>query len=163
MCKIQPIIDYIIDTYEFEITPCSIPRSNFQYFKRSFYIFIYNKISPKLFYFLRDKISSIKYLNKRPDGSIWLSKRDEYNKLVYEVEIKPYHTEATIYITDTSGIFKPVLDDVNYKVKIYKQNEGEVITFPFNYKSGILGIDSHFKRISDLKMCLRNKKINDIL
>ena len=76
MCKVQPIIDYIIDTYEFEITPCSIPRSNFQYFKRNFYIFIYNKISPKLFYFLRDKISSIKYLNKIPNGSIWLSKRD---------------------------------------------------------------------------------------
>lgn len=163
MCKIQPIIDYIIDTYEFELTPCSIPRSDFQYFKRNFYIIIYNKISPKLFYFLRDKVSPIRYLEERPDGSIWLSKRDETGKILYEIEIKPYPSEATIYMTDTCNIFKPILDDINYKFKIYKQLEGEIITFPFNYRSGIVGVNSHLTRLPDLKMCLRNKKLNDLL
>ncbi len=111
MLKIQPIINYIIDTYEFEITPCSIPRSDFQYHKRNFYIFILNKISKKLFFFLRDKVSPIKYLDSRPDGSIWLSKRDKYNKLAYEVCIRPYPPETSIYMTDTTGIFKPFSDN----------------------------------------------------
>lgn len=162
MSKIQHIIDYILDTFDFEVTPCSIPRSDFQYFKRNFYIFIHNNISKKLFFFLRDKISPIRYLEERPDGSIWLSKRDETGKIVYEIEIKPYPTEATIYMTDTCNIFKPVLDDINYKFKVYNQ-EGEIITFPFNYKSDIVGVNSHLTRFSDLKMCLRNKKLNDLI
>ena len=62
MYKIQRIEQHLEKVYGFEITPCSIPRSGFQYFKRNFYIWIYRKVSEKLFYFLRDKVSPIKYL-----------------------------------------------------------------------------------------------------
>lgn len=102
MYKIQPIIDYIIDTYEFKIAPCSIPRSDFQYYsafhailKRYFYLFILNKVSEKLFFFLRDKISPIKYREERPDGSIWLNKRDDNGLIFYEIEIRPVPAETT--------------------------------------------------------------------
>ena len=71
----EQIVEYIVNTYEFEVVPCSIPASEFQYIKRNFYIWIKNRISEKLFYFLRDKVSPIKFLNERPDGSIWLRKR----------------------------------------------------------------------------------------
>lgn len=163
MYKIQPIIDYIVDTYEFELTPCSVPRSEFQYLKRNFYIFIMKKVSEKLFFFLRDKISPIKYLKERPDGSIWLRKRGENGRIFYEVEIRPIPTEATFYTTDLSGIFKPVLDDTNYKVKIYTQlSSVEDCTFPFNYKCGTESIDFHFSKFSDLKRHLRDKKINSL-
>lgn len=170
MYKIQPIIDYIIDTYEFKIDPCSAPRSDFQYLKRDFYLFIKKKVSEKLFFFLRD-ISPIKYLDETPKwkskylhDSIWLSKRDENSRTFYEVEIRPVPTESTFYITDLSGIFKPILDDTNYKIKIYKNlSPIEDYTFPFNYKCGTKSIDFHFSNFSDLKIHLRDKKINHIL
>lgn len=163
MYKIQPIIDYIVDTYEFELTPCSVPRSEFQYLKRNFYLFIMKKVSEKLFFFLRDRISPIKYLDERPDGSIWLSKRDENDRIFYEVEIRPIPTEATFYTTDLAGIFKPILDGTNYKVKIYTQlSSVEDYTFPFNYKCGTKSIDFHFSKFSDLKRHLRDKKINSL-
>lgn len=164
MYKIQPIIDYIIDTYEFKIDPCSVPRNDFQYSKRDFYLFIMKKVSEKLFFFLRDKISPIKYLDERPDGSIWLNKRDKNGRIFYEVEIRPVPIESTFYTTDLSGIFKPILDDTNYKVKIYTQlSSVEDYTFPFNYKCGTKSIDFHFSKFSDLKIHLRDKKINHIL
>lgn len=163
MYKIQPIIDYIVDTYEFEFTPCSLPRSEFQYLKRDFYIFIMRKVSEKLFFFLRDKVSTIKYLDERPDGSIWLRKRDENGRIFYEVEIRPVLTSSTFYITDLAGIFQPILDDTNYKIKIYTQlSSVEVYTFPFNYKCGTKSIDFHFSKFSDLKRHLRDKKINSL-
>lgn len=164
MYKIQPIIDYIVDTYEFELTPCSVPRSEFQYLKRNFYLFIMKKVSEKLFFFLRDRISPIKYLDERPDGSIWLRKRDDDGRIFYEVEIRPVPTKATFYTTDLAGIFKPILDDTNYKVKIYTQlSSVEDYTFPFNYKCGTKSIDFHFSKFTDLKSCLRDKKLKSII
>jgi hypothetical protein len=164
MYKIQPIIDYIVDTYEFEVTPCSVPRSDFQYFKRNFYLFILNKVSEKLFFLLRDKISPIKYLEERTDGSIWLKKRDNNGRIFYEIEIRPVTAEEVIYITDLAGIFKPILDDNNYKIKIYTNiSSVEDYTFPFNYKCGQKSIDFHFSKFTDLKSLLRNKKLKSIL
>lgn len=74
MEQINQIVNYIEDVYEFEVVPCSIPSSEFQYIKRNFYIWIMNNISKKLFFFLRDKVSPIKFLKERPDGSICLEK-----------------------------------------------------------------------------------------
>jgi hypothetical protein len=51
MYKIQPVIEHIQKVYGFEVVPCSIPRDNFQYFKRHIYLFIHNKISKNLFFF----------------------------------------------------------------------------------------------------------------
>lgn len=62
----------IVSKYGFQEVPCSIPKNNFQYFKRGIYFKIY-EISPKLFYFLRDKVSPIKFLKDRPDGSLFFS------------------------------------------------------------------------------------------
>jgi len=50
----------IVSKYGFEEVPCAIPKNNFQYFKIGIYFKIY-EISPKLFYFLRDKVSPIKF------------------------------------------------------------------------------------------------------
>ena len=132
MYKIQPLIEHIEKVYGFEVVPCSIPRDNFQYFKRSIYLFIFSKVSKKLFYFLRDKVSPIKFLDERPKGEIWFRKRNSEGKVSIEVEIKPVPVEACIYLSDDSGLFN-IVDGENYKVKIYHQLNGtEHISFPLN-------------------------------
>ena len=161
MYKIQPIIEHIEKVYGFEVVPCSIPRSNFQYFKRSIYILIHNKISEKLFYFLRDKISPIKYLDERPNKEIWFRKRNSEGKVSMEVEICPIPVEACIYITDYKNIFKP--SDKNYKVKLYLEGEGEIMTFLLNDIKGIENIDAHFSDVSELKEILRDYKLKKLL
>lgn len=140
----EQIVDYIVDLYEFEVVPCSIPASEFQYIKRNFYLWVKDNISEKLFYFLRDKVSPIKFLNERPDGSIWLRKRMSDGKLC-EIEIKtiPYF---------------------NYSIRIdngylYVHNIDEI---QLEKLDSIL-IDKHLCQSKELKQFLRNKKIENIL
>ena len=162
MYKIQPVIEHIEKVYGFEVVPCSIPRSQFQYFKRSFYLFIYNKVSQKLFYSLRDKVSPIKYLDERPKKELWFRKRNSEGKVSIEVEIKPVPVEACIYTSDDSGFFK--IMDENYKVKIYEQSDiDEYITFPLNHINGTEQVDYYFSKIDELKTELRNYKLKKLL
>jgi hypothetical protein len=161
MYKIQPVIEHIEKVYGFEVVPCSIPRNNFQYFKRGIYILIHNKISKKLFFFLRDKVSSIKYLDERPNKELWFRKRNSEGKVSIEIEIKPVPVEACIYITDYKNIFKP--SDDNYKVKLYLEGEGEIMTFLLNDIRGIENIDAHFIDVPELKEILRDYKLKNIL
>jgi hypothetical protein len=165
MYKIQPVIEHIQKVYGFEVVPCSIPRNNFQYFKRHIYLFILHKISERLFYFLRDKISPIKFLDERPDKELWFSKRNSEGKVSMEVEIYPIPIEACIYITDYKNIFK--LSDENYKVKLYLEDhqpyDREIMTFPLNHIGGIENIDAHFIDVPELKEILRDYKLKNIL
>jgi hypothetical protein len=164
MYKIQPVIEHIQKVYGLELVPCSIPRSQFQYFKRSFYLFIYNKVSQKLFYFLRDKVSPIKYLDERPNKEIWFRKRNSEGKVSIEVEIKSVPLAATIYLSHDSGLFKPLGDDYNYKVKIYEQSDNdEYTTFPLNHINGNEQIDYYFSKVDELKTELRNYKLSNII
>lgn len=164
MHEIQPLIEYIIQTYNFEIYPCSIPRSRYQYLKRAFYLFILSKVSKKLFFFLRDKVSPIKYLEERPNRSIWLIRRDENNRISHEVEIRTVPVESSIYTTDLYGEFEPVLNGDNYKLKIYTSlSSVEDCTFPFNHKTSNECIDFHFSRFDDLKRDLRDKKLKQLV
>lgn len=56
MREIQFIVDYLKDIYGLEEkTHTSIPKDDFELFKVDFYIFVKNKISKKLFYFLKNK------------------------------------------------------------------------------------------------------------
>jgi hypothetical protein len=166
MYKIQPVIEHIEKVYGLELVPCSIPRSQFQYFKRSFYLFIHNKVSKKLFYFLRDKVSPIKFLEERPNKEIWFRKRNSEGKVSIEVEIKRVPVEACIYTSslrsDDSGFFK--LMDKNYKVKIYEQSDSaEYITFPLNHINGEKQVDYYFSKVDELKQILRDYKLKNIL
>ena len=160
MLKIQPIIDYIENTYDFEFVPCAIPRNEYQYSKRNFYLYIKGK-SEKLFYFLRDKVSPIKYLKERPDGSLSYQKRGEDGRISVELIIEPCPPEVFIYVTDTTKTFQISLEDQNYKFKLY--NGGNITTFPFNYNCGEQMIDNHFTKINELKSKLRNHKLNILL
>jgi hypothetical protein len=162
MHKIQHLITYIERGYGLELVPCSIPRSQFQYFKRSFYLFIYNKISQNLFYFLRDKVSSIKYLNERPNGEIWFRKRNSEGRISIEVEIKPIPPEVCIYIDNESGLFNIIGE--NYKVKIYEQlSDVEHITFLVNHLNETDQVDYYFSKVDELKQVLRDYKLKKIL
>lgn len=161
MYKIQPVIEHIEKVYRFEVVPCSIPRSNFQYFKRYIYLFILNKVSKKLFYFLRDKVSPIKFLDERPNKELWFRKRNSEGKVSMEVEIYPIPVEACIYTTDYKNIFKP--SDENYKVKLYLEGVREIMTFPLNHIRGIENIDAHFIDVPELKEILRDYKLKTIL
>jgi hypothetical protein len=162
MSKIQPLITYIERAYGLELVPCSIPRSQFQYLKRSFYLFILNKVSERLFYFLRDKVSPIKYLEERPKGEIWFHKRNSEGRISIEVEIKRIPSESCIYIDNESGLFNIIGED--YKVKIYPQlSDVEHISFLLNHINGEKQIDYYFSKIDELKTELRNYKLNKIL
>lgn len=164
MYKIQHIADHLEKVYGFETTPCFIPRSGFQYFKRNFYIWIYNKVSKKLFYFLRDKISPIRYLDERPAKEIWFRYRGETGRIEFEIEIKRIPHHISIFITDVKGIFKPDINGYNYKVKIYPDlSDCEHRTFPMNLKTGIKSMDAHLSDFPVLKQKLRESKLSNIL
>ena len=161
MYKIQPVIEHLEKVYGFKVSPCSIPRSRFQYFKRSIYLFIFSKVSKKLFYFLRDKVSPIKFLDERPNKELWFHKRNSEGKVSFEVEIYPIPVESCIYITDYKNIFKP--SDENYKVKLYLGGEGEIMTFLLNDIRGIENIDAHFSDVPELKEIFRDYKLKKLL
>lgn len=165
MYKIQPIIEHIRKVYGLELVPCSIPRSQFQYFKRYFYLFIHNKVSQKLFYFLRDKVSPIKFLDERPKGEIWFRKRNSEGKVSIEVEIKPLPTYQFIFSNDSSGLFHPInKEGENYEVKIYEQlSDVENIEFPLNHINGKEQVDYYFSKVDELKQVLRDYKLKNIL
>ncbi len=160
----EEIVNYIKDTYEFEIVPCSIPASELQYIKRNFYIWIMNSVSKKLFYFLRDKVSPIKYLKERPDGTIWLKRRMSDNKLC-EIEVK------TIYLFDHNG--NEVKPYFNYSIRLFFDLDSYFIpvkkpVFPLYEEIKLEKIDpllinKHICQISELKEFSRNKKLENIL
>lgn len=177
--KIQPmnpIVDHIVDVYGFEITPCSIPSSGFQYLKRDFYIFLMDCKLNRLSFFLRNKVSSIKFLKERPNGSFWLRKR---MGTLCEIEVTPVPAETMMYIPDGKGIFKVSASD-NYKITIhygeFKTSEfyknqvfiphvakgSECKTFPVNFINTTSQIDAHFSDIPELKMLLREYKLNQL-
>jgi hypothetical protein len=143
----EEIVNYIENAYEFEIVPCSIPASDFQYIKRNFYIWIMNSVSKKLFYFLRDKVSPIKFLEERPDGTIWLRKRMSDNKLC-EIEVK------TIYLYDNSNDY---LISLHTKDELYHQWNLQID------KLNTSLIDKYIYQVPELKEFNRNKKLENIL
>lgn len=165
MYKIQPVIEHIQKVYGLELVPCSMPRSQFQYFKRNFYLFIYNKVSQKLFYFLRDKVSTIKYLDERPNKELWFHKRNPEGRISIEVEIKPLPTYQFIFSNDSSGLFHPInKEGENYEVKIYEQlSDVENIVFPLNQINGKEQVDYYFSKVDELKQVLRDYKLKNIL
>jgi len=167
MQTIQSVIEHITKVYDFEMVSPAIPRNHFQYLKRNFYLFILKNINEKLFYFLRDKVSPIKFMLERPDGEIWFKKRfsNEMNGLC-EIEIRPIPAEAAIYVEDDKGVYKPDHTG-NYKVRIYyphipsKFGVGE-LTFPINVKCGTECIDAYFVEIPQLKELLRDYKLRKL-
>jgi hypothetical protein len=160
----EEIVNYIKNTYDFEIVPCSIPANEFQYIKRNFYIWIMNSVSKKLFYFLRDKVSPIKFLKERPDGTIWLGRRMSNGNL-FEIEVK------TIYLYDHSTQVK--LPDGNYTFPTEYHNYSIRLANDYLYvhsldeiqieKLDTILIDKHLCQSKELKQFLRNKKLENIL
>lgn len=164
MYKIQHIEKHLEKVYGFETVPCSIPRNSFQYLKRNVYLWIYNKVSQKLFFFLRDKVSPIKYLNERPEKEIWFRYRGDSGRVEFEIEVKPIQPDISIYTTDIKGIFKPDINGDNYKVKIYPDlSDCEHRTFPMNSKTGIKSMNAHLSDFPVLKQKLRENKLSNIL
>lgn len=162
------IIEHITSVYGFELVTPSIPRNEFQYFKRAVYLFIKDKISEKLFYLLRDKVSSIKFLSVRPDGEIWFRKRFSVERgALCEIEIRPIPPEAAIYLSNKKGYYTPDYGN-NYKVSIwyptnYRESGGESLEFPINLKSGQESIDANFSDLPLLKEALRDYKLKQLL
>ncbi len=155
------IIEHIKNIYGLELAPCSIPKNEFQYYKRNFYIFILKKVSKKLFYFLK-RVLPIKYLTERPDKDIWFYKRNSSGRISIEIEIKPIPIEACIYSSQDSGLFQ--IANENYKVSIYPNLNGvSQISFPLNHINGIAQIDYYFSKIDELKDVMRDYKLKSIL
>lgn len=165
---VNKIISHLVDVYGFELQSPSIPKNNFQRLKRDFYIFILTNVNEKLFYFLRDKVSPIKFKLERPNGDIWMRKRfsTEVGSLC-EIEIRPIPPEAAIYVTDDKGIYTPDYQD-NFKINIwypinYIDKTGEAKSFPVNSKRFDECIDAHFSDLPQLRESLRDYKLNQLL
>lgn len=138
----KKIINYLTDFYGFEKLKTSIPKNKFEYLKRNFYLFILNKISDKLFYFLRE-VSPIKYLENYPDGSLYFNKR--VDNQIYEliIDIKQFIPEPLIRLSFCGSR--------NYMEKkvIKKVTKKDIDT--------LLSKDKHFKSL------LRENKLKSIL
>jgi hypothetical protein len=124
-------------------------------------------VSEKLFYFLRDKVSPIKFKLERPDGEVWMRRRfsTEVGALC-EIEIRPIPPEAAIYVTDDKGIYKPDYEN-NFKVNIwypinYIDKTGEAKSFPVNSKRFDECIDAHFSDLPQLRESLRDYKLKKL-
>lgn len=138
----KKIINYLTDFYGFEKLKTSIPKNEFEYLKRNFYLFILNKISDKLFYFLRE-VSPIKYLENHPHGSLYFNKR--VDNQIYEliIDIKQFIPEPLIRLS--------FYGSRNYMEKkvIKKVTKKDIDT--------LLSKDKHFKSL------LRENKLKSIL
>lgn len=163
MQTIQSVIEHINNVYGLEMVSPSIPRNHFQYLKRNFYLFIMKNVSEKLFYFLRDKVSPIKFMVERPDGEIWFKRRLGAGRLC-EIEFRPIPVEAAIYVEDDRGVYKPDHTG-NYKVRIYYPVDNMNFTekvFPLNVKCGVECVDAFFVDFPEFKEDLRDYKLRKL-
>lgn len=92
--------NYLIEEYGLTIQPCSIPKNNFEYNKRIFYLWIKNNISENLFYILRDKIWPIKFREEREDYSLSFLSRGEDGNIRCEIIIECQESEEDPNITE---------------------------------------------------------------
>ena len=177
MQKVQRVVDHLTKVYGFELVSSAIPRDEFQRLKRNFYIFILNNISQKLFYFLRDKVSSIKYEVERSDDSIWLKTRvnDKVGGLC-EIEIRPIPPETAIIAMRNAlnqrswsrlycdGIFVPQSND-NFVVNLFypRPATADGAKFFINLLTGEKSLDYHLSYIPELKEECRDYKLNQLL
>ena len=94
----------LVENIGFKQQPFSIPKNKFEYIKRNFYIFILRNISEKLFYFLRNKISPIKYIlydnikNQASILNIFYILRDKNNNIISELHISKVYKNFYINI-----------------------------------------------------------------
>lgn len=152
MQKIQSLVEHIVNAYGFEITHCSIPKNNFQYLKRNFYLFINRKISNIIFKLLM-KLSPIRFMSSRPNGDIYLQKRIDGR--LSEIMIEPIPVEATIYTNDTKGLFKI---DASYNYRVEVSN----ISFVVNGFTTNEHIDIYFMDIPEFKETIRDYKLSKL-
>jgi hypothetical protein len=166
--KILQLQEYIQDVWGFEIVTCAIPKNKFEYFKRWIYLKIYER-NKKLFYFIRDKVWPIKFLDERPDGSLWFQKRCGLDNLQFEIEIIPTPPEVTYYITCTKSVFKPVGNC--FKVKVYQKASvyshitgvSLIKTFPVSETNLTESFNLHLSDFPELKQELREYTLNKVL
>ena len=149
------ILEYAINEYGLEKHPCSIPKNSFESLKIDFYLWIKNKVSEKLFYFIRDKIWSIKFLDENPNGYIPIIYRDkETGRTVVEffVERKSDYHNNNAFESTTNNWILNTFDDGNM---IFEEIEDEE-----KYKEVV---DRFLSRISLFRPIVREKRINRVL
>jgi hypothetical protein len=135
-----------LSKYGFVETPCSIPKNRFQFFKRFIYLKIYDK-SPKLFYFLRDRVSPIKFLSERPDGSLWFSIKDSDGSELYSLFI------------DRWGKLNQLDQFIQTDIRVGVNNHEVII--PLGEKM-IESLDKFLQTFPELKSKYRNYRLNQI-
>jgi hypothetical protein len=142
------ISEYLVDIYGLERQPCSIPKNKFESNKMDFYLWVNKYISSHLFYFIRDKISPIKYLKESLDGYIGLILRNDKGVLINEILIRKHY-----YIDTDSEYYTLMIYDLSGSVQSYEILEN-------NYKEMI---DNFLSMINTFAPMVREKRINDVL
>lgn len=155
------IITYLENVYGMKVAPCGIPKNEFQRLKRNFYIWIKSVFGDKLFFFLRDRVSPIKFLEQRPDGSVWFLRRNESGKINYELCLMPVPIEACIYCPGHNNQLLDITAGNNYRAQLYFGDDNS-IDFVVNYHNSQKIIDAYFTKVPKFKEDLRNYKLSKL-
>ncbi len=134
--NVQDVTEYLISNYGFEITPCSIPENDWEHTKLDFYVMI----KRKMFWLFRTlmRLSPIKRLEERPDGSVWLEKR--LNSGLCEIELLPdYESNTNVRI---------MYSDINMNAQVIDNHEE--------------AIEKLFYLIPELRMMVRHRRLNSL-
>lgn len=145
--------DYLVNEYGFEINGSSIPKNDFNYYKRNFYLWIFKNVNKKLFYFLRDKVSAIKYIKERDDKSLWFSYKLN-GKTITEIQLQYIGVQYNDYsIKYEWGI--RCRDKYNTLGNTLNK---DISSDRLKYK-----LDAFICKIEELKPIVRERSINKIL
>tara|TARA_R110000772_G_scaffold1210_4_gene4305 strand:- start:943 stop:1413 length:471 start_codon:yes stop_codon:yes gene_type:complete len=149
------ILEYAINEYGLEKHPCCIPKNMFENLKISFYLWIKKKVSEKLFYFIRDKIWSIKFLDENPNGYIPIIYRHrETKRIVVEffVERKSdYHNGHAFESTTNNWILSTYDDGDRITDEVVDEEKYKEV------------VDRFLSRIIFFRPIVREKRINRVL
>ncbi len=155
MTNVNSIFREHLSKYGFVEVPCSIPKNKFQFFKRFIYLKIYDK-SPKLFYFLRDRVSPIKFLSERPDGSLFFSIKGSDGKEVYSLSIDRWGK--------VNNLDQFIQTDFKVKISLNSKENGffkQLEIIPLGEKM-IESLDKFLQTFPELKSKYRNYRLNQI-
>lgn len=151
----EKVIKYMT-SIGFEVQPCSTPLNRNEYKKRDLLLLV-RSISEFIFFFLIKRFP-IKYQSERLDKSIWFILRNDDNKTICEVELKP---KSVIYSYDN-------FDYSCWLFRIYTGPtfaflEGDDIFYLKKDENEIETVENRLGKIPYIKQLIRQKKLESII
>jgi hypothetical protein len=163
----EKVCDYLVKEYNLERVPCSIPKNDFELFKRNLYFLIndlfddkYNR-NLKIFWKLKN-FFPIKFLEERPGGEEYFYLRDSNKKIILELRLDSKRQITTTKFRNQK-FQKPTDVLIGYTLTNLNTDD-EYIIDPNYTKKNIFGmIDNVFTSIEELKPYMREKSLKELI